>query len=128
MRIEALCTSIKASCTSIEASCTSTLCELCEHLEASHLNTLCAPQHSHLFAYGSICLHMGASVCKWEHPFANGTWRGIFSPGLKKKVPFTNGTGFHLQMGGSHLQMGAICKWEVTPKARAKPFSFLFAV
>ena len=45
-------------------------------------------------------LHMGASLfAKWEHPFANGTWRGIFSLGLKKNVPFTNGTGFHLQMG-----------------------------
>ena len=60
---------------------------------------------------------MGASsVCIWEHPFANGTGRGNFAPGLKKKVPFTNGTGFHLQMGGSHLQMGAICKRGVTSR------------
>ena len=64
---------------------------------------------------------MGASVCIWEPPFGNGTWRGIFSLGLKKNVPFTNGTGFHLQTGGSHLQMGAIRKREVTGACVEKP-------
>jgi hypothetical protein len=50
---------------------------------------------------------MGASFCKWD-------LAGYIFPGFKKNVPFTNGTGFHLQTGGSHLQMGAICKRGVT--------------
>jgi len=77
-------------------------------------STLSAPQHSHPFAYGSLRLHMGASVCIWEPPFGNGTWRGIFSLGLKEKcpiykwdrVPFANGrvpftNGSYTQTGGN---------------------------
>jgi hypothetical protein len=68
-----------------------------------------APQHSHPFAYGSICLHMGASVCKWD-------LAGYIFPGFKKKcpiykrdrVPFANGrvpftNGSHMQTGGNSV-------------------------
>jgi hypothetical protein len=84
--------------------------------------TLRAPQHSHLFAYGSVRLRMEIG--------------GVYFPWLKKNAPFTNGTGFHLQTGGfhlqtggSHLQMGAICKRGVTwtqPYRQDRTLSRLF--
>jgi hypothetical protein len=85
------CSSILFEHTSRHRAPRETLCEPSRH-RTSTLHR--APQHSHPFAYGSIfCLHMGASVCKWD-------LAGYIFPGFKKtppiykwdRVPFTNGS------------------------------------